>query len=165
MASEQRGRTAPWAKTLGAVLLALLTVTVTYYAVGAHRADQRKAAALKGTREDAQRFVDDVLARDGGFPTTRRQMDEVYATAVGRTGAWLYYLRFDGAGARVLARFSRSYEPFPHLFGSGDTKVSRCFTIDFPSRTADPTQVRITAHEPDESCEDVAADKPESNGA
>ncbi|MFK0157199.1 hypothetical protein ACIQVK_34700 [Streptomyces sp. NPDC090493] len=70
--------------------------TSAYADTCAHQADRRKEAALKGTREDARRFVGDVLARDGA---------------------------------------------------------------------ADPSRVRITAHASDESCEEVAADKPESNGA
>ncbi|CAM5621018.1 hypothetical protein [Streptomyces canus] len=157
MAPEQRGRTAPWAKALGAVLLTVLAVIVTYYAIGTYKESQRKEAAFGNTREDARRFVDKVLTREGGFPTTRQQMEDVYAATIGRTHAWLYVVRFDGTRTRVVAQFSRSYDRFLHLFGPADTRVSRCFTIDFPSTAADPNQVRITAHDSDESCANVSA--------
>jgi len=160
MAPEQRGGTAPWAKALGAVLLTVLAVIVTYYAVGTHREAQRKEAAFDNTREDARRFVDNVLTREGGFPTTRGQMEDAYAVTIGRTHAWLHSVRFDGTRTRVVAQFSRSYNRFPHLLGPADTRVTRCFTIDFPSTAADPSQVHITAHDSDGSCADVAAGDP-----
>jgi hypothetical protein len=33
----------------------------------------------------------------------------------------------------------------------------RCFTVDFPSTLSETTQPRVTAHDADESCTDVAA--------
>ncbi|MGA5193089.1 hypothetical protein [Streptomyces exfoliatus] len=162
MKTERKGRTAPWAKALGAVLLVPVVVVVALFAVARHREGDRERDAFDATVTDARRFAD-ALAGRGAAPSPQDVRD-VLAETAGRGDGVLHEVRPAADGTRVIVQFSHTYERSPALFGPSTTTADRCFTIDLPVLPADEssegTEARVTAHGPDESCLDVAAAAP-----
>ncbi|QKW07399.1 hypothetical protein HUT18_14400 [Streptomyces sp. NA04227] len=160
MTTEQRGRAAPWAKILGAVLLALTAALMVSFVVANSRASARERDAFDSTRADARRFADSLLAKAAadGRPS-REQVLEALTSATGnmRGNGALHTMSFTDNGTRIVAQFSRVYERPLTLFGQTETMAHRCFTFDFPPGATEPSQVRIEAHGADESCSELTA--------
>ncbi len=161
MKTERKGRTAPWAKALGAVLLVPVVVVVALFAVARHREGDRERDAFDATVTDARRFAD-ALAGRGAAPSPQDVRDVLAETAGhGRGDGVLHEVRPAADGTRVIVQFSRTYERSPALFGPSTTTADRCFTIGLPALPADEspdgTEARVTAHGPDASCLEVAA--------
>ncbi|MEV2211114.1 hypothetical protein AB0H86_06400 [Streptomyces sp. NPDC050997] len=172
MTPEQQGRTAPWAKALGAVLLALVVTLVVSWRVADSRESDREHTAFENTRDDARRFADALVALVArGGTLTRQDVEDTLesATGNGRGNGLLYELVSADGRTQVVVRFSRVYERSASLFGPAESMAKRCFTVELPTSapasasasapTSAPTQesVRIVAHDADESCTEVAA--------
>ncbi|MFE0701718.1 hypothetical protein [Streptomyces sp. NPDC058872] len=155
MRAERKGKTAPWVKALGAVLLVSVLALVAAFAVGRYREAGREHEAFEATQEDARRFADDLLASNGRAPTDQNIRDALEGAP--GFGA-LVEARPTADGTRLFVQFSRSYERTLTLFGPSDSLATRCFTIDLPS--TGPSGPRIAAHGPEKSCVAVAASTP-----
>ncbi|WP_327695702.1 hypothetical protein [Streptomyces sp. NBC_00459] len=92
MTPGQRGRTAPWAKALGAVLLTLVVTLVVSWTVAGSRESGREHTAFESTRDDARRFADALVARGGTLP--RQDVEDTLekATGNGQGNGLLYKL-------------------------------------------------------------------------
>ncbi|MCL8017773.1 hypothetical protein [Streptomyces sp. AS02] len=155
MASRQAGRSAPWAKALGAVLLAFFTVLIVAYAVGESREADRERSALEATRADAQRFADAVVDGNGGPPHDRRDAERALDSAVGKGQGLLYATRSTEGRTRTVLQFSRTFERSLTLLGPAQATVDRCFTVVFHGSAA-RTEAEIVAHDADETCSEAA---------
>lgn len=152
MSLEHPGRTAPWAKALGAVLLALLTMLTVSYVISRSEEADRRSNAFQDTREDARRFAHAFTSQDFAPSLERRAIQDVLNTSVGKGGGLLFAVEPVNGGTRVIVQFSKPYRRAVHLFGPSDAAVRRCFTIVLsPDR-----RPQISAHGADESCRDVA---------
>ncbi|MFI9170987.1 hypothetical protein [Streptomyces lincolnensis] len=166
MTAEQRGGTAPWAKALGAVLLALVVTLVVSWIVADSRESDREDAAFESTREDARRFADALVTRgEAGRPLSREDVQDTLESTAGNGhgNGLLYGLSPASADGRMRAvvGFSRVYERSASLFGPAEAMARRCFTVDVPgaSPSSSPSRdsVRVVAHDADVSCTEVAA--------
>lgn len=157
MSTDVPGRTAPWAKALAAVLLLLLAAAVISYTVGRSREADRKDGAAEATRQDAQHFADEVLARGGTVPSDRRGMVNLVTEATRQGIGRVYRVEPADGRIRVLAEFSRTYQRFMPLFGPAEDTVGRCYTVDIPSAASPGAQAKITEHGADKTCTDVMA--------
>ncbi|MEU7662208.1 hypothetical protein [Streptomyces lincolnensis] len=165
MTAEQRGGTAPWAKALGAVLLALLVTLVVSWIVAGSRESDREHAAFESTREDARRFADALVARGAaggaGGPLSREDVQDTLESTAGNGhgNGLLYGLSPASADGRMRAvvGFSRVYERSASLFGPAEAMARRCFTVDLPGSSSARDGVRVVAHDADVSCTEVAA--------
>lgn len=155
MAPHQVGRTAPWAKALGAVLLALLAAVIVAYAVGASREADRRSSAFEATRTDAQRFADTVIDRNGGPPRDRQDVQRALDSAVGKGRGLLYTMRSTEGRTRTVLQFSRTFQRSLTLLGPARATVDRCFTVVFQGPAA-RAEAEIIAHDADETCSEVA---------
>ncbi|MFE7460774.1 hypothetical protein ACPEIF_10850 [Streptomyces sp. NPDC012600] len=153
MPTGQPGRTAPWAKALGAVLLALLGVLVAFFVVGGSGEADRKQEAFESTREKARRFADDVTARRLTPPIARSDLQKAMDAAVGKQYGQLLSAASTDSGTRVVAAFSQMYRRSAPRLGPAEVMTRRCFTIDFDAGGGSP---RITAHGADVSCTERA---------
>jgi len=161
MTPEQQGRTAPWAKALGAVLLALVVTLVVSWRVADSRESDREHTAFENTRDDARRFADDLVARvvTRGGTLSRQDVQATLETATGngRGNGLLYELVSADGRTQAVVRFSRVYERSASLFGPAESMAKRCFTVELPTSAPTQESVRIIAHDADESCTEVAA--------
>ncbi|NEA64347.1 hypothetical protein [Streptomyces sp. SID12488] len=157
MTPEQRGRTAPWAKALGAVLLTLVVTLVASWVVADHRESARKHTALENTRDDARRFADALVARGGTL--SRQDVEDTLARATGNGhgNGLLYKLSSANGRTQVVVLFARVYQRSVSVFGPAESMADRCFTVDLPMSAATRESVRIVAHDADDSCTEVAA--------
>ncbi|MFJ6085852.1 hypothetical protein ACIQI8_31135 [Streptomyces sp. NPDC092369] len=157
MTGERPGRTAPWAKALGAVLLALVVTLVVSWVVAGARESAREHTAFENTRDDARRFADALIARGG--PLSRQDVENTLdqATGKGRGDGLLYKVSSVDGRTRAVVQFARVYQRSVHLFGPAEATADRCFTVDLPPSAATRDNVRILAHGADESCTQVAA--------
>jgi hypothetical protein len=157
MTVEQRGRTAPWAKALGAVLLALVVTLVAFWVIADSRESAREHTAFENTRDDARRFADALVARGG--PLSRHDVEDTLeqVTGNGRGNGLLYKVSSVDGRTRAVVRFARVYQRSASLFGPAQSTARRCFTVDLPTSAATRENVRIVAHGADESCTEVAA--------
>ncbi|MFD8010501.1 hypothetical protein [Streptomyces sp. NPDC058955] len=151
MRAEREGRTALWAKALGAVLLASVVTLVAALAVSGRSEADREHNAFEATQEDARRFAADLLADKGRTPTDQDIRD---ALDVAPGFGVLVDTPPTADGTRLLVQFSRPYKRSLVLFGPADAMATRCFTIDLPS--TGPSEPRVKAHGPKEPCETVA---------
>ncbi|MDX3456139.1 hypothetical protein PV396_30075 [Streptomyces sp. ME02-8801-2C] len=157
MTPEQRGATAPWAKALGAVLLALTVTLVVSWIVGDFRESAREHTAFENTREDARRFADALVADSGTL--SRQDVEDILerASGNGRGHGLLYELNYTKGRTQIIVRFARVYQRSVSLIGPSESMAKRCFTVDLPTSAASPKSVRIVAHGADDSCTEVAA--------
>lgn len=155
MASHQVGRSAPWAKALGAVLLAFLAVVIVAYAVGESREADRERSAFEATRADAQRFADAVIDENGGPPYDRRDAERALDSVVGKGQGLLYAMRSTEGRTRTVLQFSHTFERSLTFLGPAQATVDRCFTVVFQGAAA-RTEAEIIAHDADEPCSEVA---------
>ncbi|MFF1453750.1 hypothetical protein ACFVYF_37315 [Streptomyces sp. NPDC058274] len=153
MTPEQRGRTAPWAKALAAVLLTLVVTLVVSWVVADSRESAREHTAFENTRDDARRFADALVAKGG--PLSRQDIEDALETVTGN--GLLYKVSSEGGRTQAIVAFSRLYQRSAPLFGPAETMTDRCFTIDLPTSAPTRESVRIVAHGADEACTEVAA--------
>lgn len=155
MAIHQVGRTAPWAKALGAVLLALVATLIVAYVVGGNREQDREDAAFEATRTDARHFADTVIAQHSGPPHDRQDIQRALDSAVGTKNGVLYALTSTEDRTRVVVQFSRTYRRSMPILGPAQAMVDRCFTVVL--KGTDPgTKAEIVAHDADETCAQAA---------
>jgi hypothetical protein len=163
MTPEQRGRTAPWAKALGAVLLALVATLVISWGVADSRESAREHSAFERTRDDARRFADALVVSEGGGggggTLSRQDVEDTLAqtTGNGQGNGLLYKLSSGADRTQIVVEFARVYQRSPVLFGPAESMTERCFTVDLPTSAATRESVRIVAHDADESCTEVVA--------
>lgn len=159
MTAEREGRTAPWAKALGAVLLVVVVALVALFTAAHFREAAGERDAFEATRADAARFADALVATKGLTPSDQDVRDALdqYADGGPHLGA-LVEVRPTGHGTRVFVQFSRRYERTLVVFGPADAMATRCFTLDLPQ--TGPARPRVTAHGPEKSCAAVAASTP-----
>ncbi|WP_103513202.1 hypothetical protein [Streptomyces sp. SM13] len=153
MPTERSGRTAPWAKALGAVLLALLALLTASYVIDDRREDERERTAFEATRTDARRFTERVAERAPAGSMAWADVREMLDSSAGKGNARLFAVVPIADGTRVVVQFSRLYERSLPLFGPADVRTRRCFTIHFG---AGEESARITAHDAGDSCREVA---------
>ncbi|MFE4664998.1 hypothetical protein ACFRI7_20580 [Streptomyces sp. NPDC056716] len=159
MKAEREGRTAPWAKALGAVLLIPALVLVTVFAVGRYRESGREREAFEATRTDAARFADALVAAEDPTPSDQDVQAVLDRTSIAgpRNGA-LVEVRPTEHGTRILVQFSRTYERNLAVLGPAEAMATRCFTVDLPA--AVPVRAQVTPHGPEKSCLSLAASSP-----
>ncbi|MFE0255664.1 hypothetical protein [Streptomyces sp. NPDC059010] len=155
MATQQVGRTAPWAKALGAVLLALVATLIVAHVVGGSREQDREDSAFEATRADARHFADAVIAQHSGPPHDRQDIQRALDSAAGTKNGLLYALDSTEDRTRAVVQFSRTYRRSMPILGPAQTTVDRCFTVVLRG-PAPQTKAEITAHDADETCAQVA---------
>ncbi|MFE3858609.1 hypothetical protein ACFXPN_46710 [Streptomyces griseorubiginosus] len=160
MTTSQTGRTAPWAKALGAVLLALLAAIIVVYSIGSSRESDREHSAFEATRTDAQRFADSVVAQRNTLPTDRQDIQTALDTSTGNKNGLLYSMEPTNSRTKVVLQLTRSYQRSLVLFGSSEATVDRCFTVIFELNEGRHLSATITAHTADERCSQVAQQNP-----
>jgi hypothetical protein len=153
MAAGQPGRTAPWAKALGAVILALLATIVAAYIIGIAREAERKRSAFEATQGDARRFADTLSKNVAGQPIDRHDAQQALEDAVAKGHGLLFAVAPTEDGTRLVVQLERTYQRSMPLFGPADATADRCFTIDFGNSAQ---RSNITAHGPDDSCIEIA---------
>ncbi|MCX4907537.1 SGNH/GDSL hydrolase family protein [Streptomyces sp. NBC_00878] len=156
MTTDQIGRTAPWAKALGAVLLCFLAVVLVAYGIGSAREASRKDAAFEATRNSAQRFADAIVAQGSAHPVNRQDVNSALSSVTGLHTGLLFGIDSANDSTRVSIQFSNSYQRSLAVFGPADATVGRCFTITFQN-SGQERQAQITPHSANASCTDVAA--------
>ncbi|MFF7551212.1 hypothetical protein ACFZCU_47625 [Streptomyces canus] len=155
MTTSQTGRTAPWAKALGAVLLALLGAIIVANSIANSRETDRKHSAFEATRTDAQRFADSVVARHNAPPTSRQAIQAALDTSTGNKNGLLYSMQPAERRTKVVIQLTRSYPRSLALFGPAEATVDRCFTVIFEIDEVRHLSADITAHTADERCSGV----------
>ncbi|MER6291145.1 hypothetical protein [Streptomyces sviceus] len=153
---SQTGRTAPWAKALGAVLLALLAAIIVAYSISSSRETDRKHSAFEATRTDAQRFADNLVAQRTALPTNRQDIQAALDTPAGNKSGLLYSMQPTKSGTKVVIQFTRSYQRSLAVLGPSEATVDRCFTVIFERGEVRHLSADITAHTADERCSQVA---------
>ncbi|KQX57812.1 hypothetical protein ASE09_22765 [Streptomyces sp. Root66D1] len=148
-------------RVLAALLLTPVVALAVLYAVSRVREAGREREAFEATRADARRFADALVAAGDSTPSAQDVRDVLDGGAgpVHWNGT-LHEVLTDGRGTRVVVLFSHRYEQALAVFGPADAWAGRCFTLDFPARTAPAAgpgepRPRITAYGADESCAEV----------
>src|SRR5688572_10096701 len=112
MTTDQMGRSAPWARVLGALVLTLLAGLLVSYGIGSYREAARKDAAFQATRNDARRFADAVVAQDGTRPVDRQDVEAALASVERLGYGSLFAVDSAEESTRVTIEFSRMYQRF-----------------------------------------------------
>ncbi|MCX5256904.1 hypothetical protein OOK27_22700 [Streptomyces canus] len=156
MTTSQAGRTAPWGKALGAVLLALLAAIIVAYSIANSRETDRKHSAFEATRMDARRFADTVVAQHNVTPTNRQDIQTALGASAGKGNNLLHSMQFTERRTKVVIQLTRSYQRSLALFSPAEATVDRCFTVVFEDAESRHLSVDITAHTADTRCSAVA---------
>lgn len=158
MASEESGRSAPWARALGALLGCVVLSVIAFLVYQKVSEDRREDAAFEATVDQANRHVSRVLEQPDENLANEGGIREVLTSASqkGKSAGRLVAFKRAGGEVTTVVLFSESYERFAPALGPATDLMDRCFTITYTGVGTSDIAADVIPHGRDASCADIA---------